>query len=161
MDKLGCRFVSRLKSYTELKDVTELPVPEQVPDILSDRIGLLKRRISRGRPNPMTDPVREITVRTAKGQDIRVVTNDLDAPAQEIADLKQRESTLSLGAADLLTKVLEQVSEECRRLWQMLFAGLSYREMSETLGVKAGALRVRVLRCRKRAVEVRDELSGT
>ena len=91
MDKLGCRFVSRLKSYTELKDVTELPVPEQAPDILSDRIGLLKRRISRGRPNPMTDPVREITVRTAKGQDIRVVTNDLDAPAQEIADLyKQR-----------------------------------------------------------------------
>ena len=91
MDKLGCRFVSRLKSFTKLKDVTELPVPAQASDILSDRIGLLPRRLARSRRNPMSDPVREITVRIATGKQIRIVTNDLDASAQEIADLyKQR-----------------------------------------------------------------------
>ena len=39
----------------------------------------------------MSDPVREITVRISTGKVIRLVTNDLDAPAEEIADLyKQR-----------------------------------------------------------------------
>lgn len=80
--------------------------------------------------------------------------------AQEIADRRQLDENLSLSTTDLLTKVMERVSEECRKLWQMIYSGLSYREMSEELEVKEGALRVRVLRCRKRAIEVRDELSG-
>ena len=42
----------------------------------------------------------------------------------------------------------------------LLFDGLSYREMGEELAVKEGALRVRVLRCRKKAIEVREELLG-
>jgi RNA polymerase sigma factor (sigma-70 family) len=61
---------------------------------------------------------------------------------------------------DLLLRVLEGVSEDCRRLWSMLLAGLSYREMSRRTGVAEGALRVRVLRCRKRAVELRAELTA-
>jgi RNA polymerase sigma-70 factor (ECF subfamily) len=59
---------------------------------------------------------------------------------------------------DLLLRVLEGVSEECHRLWTMILQGLSYREMSERTGVSEGALRVRVLRCRKRAIELRAEL---
>ena len=59
---------------------------------------------------------------------------------------------------DLLLRVLEGMSEDCRRLWSMVLAGLSYREMSRRTGVAEGALRVRVLRCRKRAVELRAEL---
>ena len=59
---------------------------------------------------------------------------------------------------DLLLRVLARMEEECRRLWSMLIEGLSYREMSAETGVSEGALRVRVLRCRRRAQEVRDEL---
>jgi RNA polymerase sigma factor (sigma-70 family) len=59
---------------------------------------------------------------------------------------------------DLLLRVLARMEEECRRLWSMLIEGLTYREMSAETGVSEGALRVRVLRCRRRAQEVRDEL---
>jgi RNA polymerase sigma factor (sigma-70 family) len=82
-----------------------------------------------------------------------------DSPeVQEIVDRRDQEENLSLATTDLLTRVMEQVSEECRRLWQMLFDGLSYREMGAALDVKEGALRVRVLRCRKKAIEVRQAL---
>lgn len=60
---------------------------------------------------------------------------------------------------DLLLRVLEQMSEDCRRLWSMILAGLSYREMSRRTHVAEGALRVRVLRCRKRALDLREELA--
>ncbi len=78
--------------------------------------------------------------------------------AQEIAERKMRDERLSLSTTDLLTRILEQVSEECRKLWQMLLEGHNYREMSQAMAVKEGALRVRVLRCRKRAIELRNEL---
>ena len=61
---------------------------------------------------------------------------------------------------DLIQRVLAEVPEECRKLWAMVLAGHSYREMSSTLEVAEGTLRVRVLRCRKRALEVRDRLLG-
>ena len=60
---------------------------------------------------------------------------------------------------DLLLRVLARVPAECRELWRMVHAGLSYREMSERLGVAEGTLRVRVLRCREKAVAVRAELA--
>jgi hypothetical protein len=90
LDAKGCRFVSRLKSNTSLDVIDERAVPED-GDILSDRIGLLPQRMAGSRRNPFAVPVREITVRIATGRTIRLVTNDLDAPASEIADLyKQR-----------------------------------------------------------------------
>lgn len=61
---------------------------------------------------------------------------------------------------DLLLRVLEQVPQDCREMWRMIVAGLSYREMSLRLSVAEGTLRVRVLRCRERAVAARRELLG-
>ena len=61
---------------------------------------------------------------------------------------------------DLVQRVLTQVPEECKRLWGMILAGHSYREMSAELDVAEGTLRVRVLRCRKKALEVRCRLLG-
>jgi RNA polymerase sigma-70 factor, ECF subfamily len=61
---------------------------------------------------------------------------------------------------DLLLRVLERVPPDCRDLWRMVHAGLSYKEMSERLGVAEGTLRVRVLRCREKAVAVRADLLG-
>ena len=59
---------------------------------------------------------------------------------------------------DLLLRVLDRVPQDCRELWRMIVAGLSYREMSLRMSVAEGTLRVRVLRCRERALAVRQDL---
>jgi RNA polymerase sigma-70 factor (ECF subfamily) len=61
---------------------------------------------------------------------------------------------------DLLLRVLDRVPQECRELWRMIVAGLSYREMSLRMSVAEGTLRVRVLRCREKAVAARHDLLG-
>jgi len=61
---------------------------------------------------------------------------------------------------DLLLRVLDRVPPDCREMWRMIVAGLSYREMGLRLSVAEGTLRVRVLRCRERAVAARRELLG-
>jgi IS4 transposase len=86
LDTKGCRFVSRLKLNTRLEVTHEQPTP-QGSTIVSDRIGVLPQRMARSQHKPFADPVRELWVRIASGKLIRFVTNDLDAPAQEIADL--------------------------------------------------------------------------
>lgn len=61
---------------------------------------------------------------------------------------------------DLLLRVLDRVPQDCRELWRMIVAGLSYKEMSLRMDVAEGTLRVRVLRCREKAVALRRELLG-
>ncbi len=56
------------------------------------------------------------------------------------------------------TRVLEHLPEHCRQMWSLLLDGLSYQQMSARLGVRPGALRVRLLRCRRRAAALRREL---
>jgi IS4 transposase len=90
LDDVGCRFVTRLKKNTPLKVVEENKVSRN-GNILSDRIGHLPQRLARSRRNPLQVPVREIRVTLDSGKVLRIVSNDLDAPADEIADLyKQR-----------------------------------------------------------------------
>jgi RNA polymerase sigma factor (sigma-70 family) len=48
--------------------------------------------------------------------------------------------------------LLAELPSHCRELWAMVLDGLSYRDMSERLAVAEGTLRVRVLRCRERAL---------
>jgi RNA polymerase sigma factor (sigma-70 family) len=55
-----------------------------------------------------------------------------------------------------LVQRLARLPAECRRLWSMIAEGLSYDEMSAATGVAAGTLRVRVLRCRRKAQELPD-----
>ena len=59
---------------------------------------------------------------------------------------------------DLLLRVLQRVSPDCRQMWRMIVAGLSYKEMSLRLNVAEGTLRVRVLRCREKAASLRQEI---
>jgi len=47
---------------------------------------------------------------------------------------------------------------DCRELWQMILRGLSYDEMSTAKQINSGTLRVRVLRCREKAVAARERL---
>jgi IS4 transposase len=91
----GCRIVTRFKANTPLAPVAELPVPEGAA-ILSDRIGYLPARQARSRRNPFQDPVREVRVRIDSGKVLRILTNDLDADAQEIADLYKRRWAIEL-----------------------------------------------------------------
>lgn len=96
MDAAGCRIVTRFKSNTPLTITAELNLPEDASDILSDRIGLLPRRQARSRKNPFGDPVREVRVRIQTGKVLRILSNDLDASAREIADLYKRRWAIEL-----------------------------------------------------------------
>lgn len=90
LDDAGCRFVTRLKKNTPFSVVKENRVPKN-SNIVYDRIGYLPARLASSRKNPLQVPVREICVIIESGKQLRIVTNDLDAPAEEIAELyKQR-----------------------------------------------------------------------
>jgi hypothetical protein len=95
LDAAQCRIVTRLKSNTPLAVVEELAVPEDSA-ILADRIGHLPARQGSGRNNPFQDPVREVRVKLDTRKVLRVLSNDLDAPAQEIADLYKRRWAIEL-----------------------------------------------------------------
>jgi hypothetical protein len=95
LDAAGCRIVTRFKSNTPLRQVSVMALAPG-SDALSDRIGFLPERQMNARKNPMGDAVREIVVSTDTGKKLRILTNDLDAPAQEIADLYKRRWQIEL-----------------------------------------------------------------
>ena len=95
LDAVGCRIVTRFKSNTPLDVVHELAVTEG-GNILSDRIGFLPARQAKSRRNPMQDAVREVRVATDTGKVLRILSNDLDASAQEIADLYRQRWAIEL-----------------------------------------------------------------
>jgi hypothetical protein len=91
----GCRIVTRFKSNTPLKQATDRPLPPGATP-LSDRVGHLPGRQAGSRKHPMADAVREIRVKTEQGKTLRLLTNDLDASAQVIADLYKRRWAIEL-----------------------------------------------------------------
>lgn len=95
LDAAGCRIVTRFKSSTPLDLITELDVAED-GGILSDHIGLLPRRQAKNRKNPFSEPVREVRIKTDTGKVLRLLSNDLDAPAREIAELYKRRWAIEL-----------------------------------------------------------------
>jgi hypothetical protein len=95
IDAAESRFVTRLKVNSPFTIEEERPVPAASP-ILSDRIGRLSKRLAASRKNPISKPLREVRVRIDTGAVLRLVTNDLDAPAQEIADLYKRRWAIEL-----------------------------------------------------------------
>jgi IS4 transposase len=95
LDRAGCRIVTRFKSNTPLSVVKELPIP-QASAVLSDRIGHLPQRQARSRTNPFLDPVREVRIKTETGKVLRILCNDLDADAEEIAALYKRRWAVEL-----------------------------------------------------------------
>jgi IS4 transposase len=95
LDTAGCRIVTRFKANTPLHVVEELAVADG-SDVLSDRIGFLPARQAGSRRNPMQDAVREVRIMTSTGKVLRILSNDLDAPAREIADLYRRRWAIEL-----------------------------------------------------------------
>lgn len=95
LDQAGCCIVTRLKSHTKLLEVEDRPLPQGC-DLLYDRVGFLPDRMAKSRKNPFQDPVREIGVVLETGKMLRVVTNDLDLSAQQVADLYKRRWAIEL-----------------------------------------------------------------
>lgn len=86
LDAAGCRFVTRVKKNTPLTTIEERAVPAG-STIVSDRIVSLPERQAKSRRNPFGKPGRAIAVRLDTGKTITLFSNDLDSPAQLIADL--------------------------------------------------------------------------
>lgn len=87
LDAQGCRFVTRLKSNTPTRVVEERPVAEYGP-IVVDQVVMLPQRLQYARSHRLGEkPVREVHVVIDSGKTLRLVTNDLTSPAEEIADL--------------------------------------------------------------------------
>lgn len=92
----GCRFVTRLKCNTRLRQATNRACPADAPAILADRVGYLPERLAGQRRNPFQAPLREITLRLESGRVIRIASNDLEAPAAEIAALYRQRWQIEL-----------------------------------------------------------------
>jgi hypothetical protein len=86
LDAKGCRFVTRLKKNTPTRVLSERPV-EPGGSVIADRIVLLPARLKASRRNPCDRDLREIHVVLDTGKTLRLVSNDLDAPAERIAEL--------------------------------------------------------------------------
>lgn len=114
----------------------------------------LKTYLWRVTSNACVDRVRG--QRKYQWEDIEVVDQRGDGAMARVFERHTQDN-----ARDLALRVLAEMSDECKQLWEMLFAGLSYQQMSQKVGVAEGALRVRVLRCRRKAVALREELEGT
>lgn len=95
LDAAGCRIVTRFKTNTPLCAAKDMPLAVETR-VTSDRIGFLPARQARARKNPMADAVREVVVVTDSGKTLRLLSNDLDAPADEIADLYKRRWLIEL-----------------------------------------------------------------
>ena len=95
LDEADCRIVTRFKKNTPLHSARAMPV-EPGTGVVSDRIGFLPGRQAKSRKNPLQGAVREIVVTMATGGTLRIFSNDLDAPAKEIADLYKRRWQIEL-----------------------------------------------------------------
>jgi hypothetical protein len=96
LDAAGRRIVTRFKSNTPLRAAQDRSVPQG--SLLSDRVGYLPARQvnPKSRRNPFSKPVREVRVKLDSGKVLRILSNDLDAPAQPIADLYKRRWAIEL-----------------------------------------------------------------
>jgi hypothetical protein len=95
----GCRIVTRFKTNTPLTVEEERAVPPASADggvILSDQVGRLPERQASRRKNPFQAKVREVRVRIGTGKVLRILSNDLKATAQDIADLYKRRWQIEL-----------------------------------------------------------------
>jgi hypothetical protein len=95
LDAKGCRLVTRLKRNTPLT-ISETRAVPRGGNVLADRIGYLPARQAKNRQNPFQKKAREVQVTIETGKVLRILTNDLDAPAQTIADLYKRRWAIEL-----------------------------------------------------------------
>jgi Transposase DDE domain. len=90
IDAAGSRFVTRLKSTSPVRVLTEHPV-DSSSAVRRDVTARLNERLKGTRQHPLPKPLRIIDVTITGGRTITLASNDLESPAEEIAGLyKQR-----------------------------------------------------------------------
>lgn len=134
-----------------------LPWEDVQQELLLEVTALLRRGAFRGESR-----LRTYLWRIAKYRCLNLLRDQAkqrrsDPEEEELERLPCPESSprarlLERESSDGLVRLMAAMPPECRRLWTMILAGKSYREMGEELGVATGTLRVRVLRCRRKAV---------
>ena len=77
--------------------------------------------------------------------------DDLDLPSIGPSPLEEASGK---EATEIALKVVAEMPKACQEVWQLLRKGMRYKEMSKVLGVPQGTLRSRVLRCRRKALEL-------
>ena len=85
----NCHFVARLKNHTRPRVLEERPVVSE-GSVRADRLIKIDGRLKlvRAHHNPFTDtPLREVEVVIGTGKTLRILTNDLNATAEQIANL--------------------------------------------------------------------------
>lgn len=85
LHQAGCRFVTRLKKNSPIEIVREHKAKGE--GILFDRVVRLSARLAGQRRNPFQAKARLIGVKLDNGTEITLLSNDLKAPAAEIAAL--------------------------------------------------------------------------
>lgn len=85
-----CLFVTRLKTHTKPALVAERALTPDViarGRVIKDRTVRLSGRLKNTRAHPITCDLREVHVIIDTGKKLRIISNDLVSPAEEIADL--------------------------------------------------------------------------
>lgn len=95
------------------------------------------------------------------------IRKQMKAETVEIEAVFEKADETAISPIDaLLQKETESIAMlvwaempvDCRELWKLILKGLSYDEMSREKQINSGTLRVRVLRCREKAVVMRDKI---
>ena len=93
-----------------------------------------------------------------------LIDGDYEDLVQQLDDhklLNHRHPEPAHEQRDLMQRVVAALPEDCWEMWSMILNGFSYTEISQKLGVREGTLRVRVRRCRQKALEMRRELEAS
>ena len=86
----GCCFVTRLKKHTKTTTATERAIAPGVLQrgrVVKDLTVRLQGRLKNTRQHPLACDLREVHVVIDTGKTLRIVSNDLTSPAEDIADL--------------------------------------------------------------------------
>jgi transposase len=85
----GCRFVTRLKKNTPTRLLAQREVTPSAAarGVTADRVVLLPQRLKGTRTHPLSRELREVHVVIETGKTLRILSNDLDSPAETLADL--------------------------------------------------------------------------
>jgi RNA polymerase sigma factor (sigma-70 family) len=84
-----------------------------------------------------------------------------DAPEPEARGVDPAQALAMEERRALARRILAGLGEECRRLWTLaVFEELPYRAIARRIGVSEGTVKVRALRCRRKAAELYRQLRG-